>query len=73
MTRTAILLVRNLLHFVALACSTRASLAAEILILRKPLAFYVERKATPRRLNDTARIVLIVLARWIDWRQQLAR
>ena len=55
----------------ALACSTRASLAAENLFLRKHLAFYVERKAKPRRLNDTARIALVVLARLIDWRQLL--
>jgi hypothetical protein len=47
----------------ALACSTRASLAAENLFLRKQLAFYVERKAKPRRPNDTARIALVVLAR----------
>jgi hypothetical protein len=46
----------------ALACSTRASLAAENLFLRKQLAFYVERKAKSRRLNDTARIA----ARAID-------
>jgi putative transposase len=55
----------------ALACSTRASLAAENLFLRKQLAFYVERKVKPRRLNDTARIALVVLARLIDWRQLL--
>jgi hypothetical protein len=71
MIRTAILLVRDLLHFVALACSTRASLAAENVFLRKPLAFYVERKAKSRRLNDTARIALVDLARLIDWRQLL--
>jgi len=55
MIRTAVLLVRDLLHFVGLACSTRASLAAENLFLRKQLAFYVERKAKPRRLNNAAR------------------
>jgi putative transposase len=55
----------------ALACSTRASLAAENLFLRKQRAFYVERKAKPRRLNDTARIALVVLARLVDWRQLL--
>jgi transposase InsO family protein len=69
MIRTALLLVCDLLYFMALACSTRASLAAENLFLRKHLAFYVERKAKPRGLNDTARIALVVLARLIDWRQ----
>jgi putative transposase len=71
MIRTALLLVCDLLHFMALACSTRASLAAENLFLRKQRAFYVERKAKPRRLNDTARIALVVLARLVDWRQLL--
>jgi putative transposase len=71
MIRTALLLVSDLLHFVALACSTRASLAAENLFLRKQLAFYVERKVRPRRLNDAVRIALVVLARLIDWRQRL--
>jgi putative transposase len=56
---------------VALASSSQASLAAENLFLRKQLAFYVERKVKPRRLNDAARIALVVLARVIDWRQLL--
>lgn len=71
MIRTAILLVRDLLHFVALTCSSHNRLAAENLFLRKQLAFYVERKVKPRRLNDAARIALVVLARAIDWRQLL--
>jgi putative transposase len=71
MVRTALLLACDLLHLMALACSTRASRAAENLFLRKQLAFYVERKAKPRRLNDTARIALVVLARFIDWRPLL--
>jgi putative transposase len=71
MIRTALLLVRDLLHFVALASSSPTSLAAENLFLRKQLAFSVERKVKPRRLNDAARIALVVLARVIDWRQLL--
>ena len=71
MIRTALLLVRDLLRFVALTCSTHTSLAAENLFLRKQLAFYVERNVRPRRLDDAARIALVVLARVIDWRQLL--
>jgi putative transposase len=71
MIRSAILLVRDLLHFVALTCSSHNRLAAENLFLRKQLAFYIERKVRPRRLNDAARIALVVLARAIDWRQLL--
>jgi putative transposase len=71
MIRTALLLVRDLLHFVALTGSSRATLAAENLFLRKQLAFYIERKRKPRRLNAAARIALVVLARFIEWRQRL--
>jgi len=56
MFRTALLLARDLLHFVALACSSHKRLAAENLFLCKQLAFYVERKVKPRRLNDATRI-----------------
>jgi hypothetical protein len=71
MIRTALLLVRDLLHFVALTCSSHHRLAAENLFLRKQLAFDIERQVRPRRLNDAARIALVVLARAIDWRQLL--
>jgi hypothetical protein len=65
MIRTTLLLVRDLLHFVALGCSSHKRLVAENLFLRKQLAFYVERKAKPRRLNDATRIALTLLARVI--------
>jgi putative transposase len=71
MIRTALLLVRDLLHFVALTCASHTSLAAENLFLRKQLAFYIERNVRPRRLDDAARIALVMLARVIDWRQLL--
>lgn len=71
MIRTVLLLLRDLFHFVALTCSSHRPLAAENLFLRKQLAFYIERKVRPRRLNDAARIALVVLARSIDWRQLL--
>ena len=67
MIRTALLLVRDVLHFVALICSSHTILAAENLFLRTQLAFYVERKVRPRRLDDAPRIALVSLARVIDW------
>jgi hypothetical protein len=48
--------------------ASHASLAAENLFLRKRLACYIERKRKPRRLNAAARIALVMLARFIDWR-----
>ena len=71
MIRTALLLLRDLLHFAALTCSSHKRLAGENLFLRKQLAFYVERKVRPRRLNDATRIALTLLARLIDWRPLL--
>ena len=35
------------------------------------LAFYIERQVKPRRLDDAARIALVVLARVVEWRQLL--
>ncbi len=132
MIGTALLLVRDLLQFVALACTPHDRLAVENLFLRtansvapasaglwrvhasksvqictlenhqfmnvstrsnhtiragrrtaavgagqgfvtgsKQLAFFVERKVKPRRLNDATRITIVILARLIDWRQLL--
>ena len=71
MIRTALLLLRDLLSFAVLAGSSHKRLAAENLFLRKQLAFYVERKVRPRRLNDATRISLTVLAGLIDWRSLL--
>jgi putative transposase len=71
MVRTALLLVRDLLDFVALACSSHSRLAAENLFLRKQLACYLGRKVKPRRVDHATRITLAVLARFIDWRRVL--
>jgi hypothetical protein len=43
-------------------------LIAENLFLRKQLAFFTERKVKPRRI---ARLAMIALARFIDWRGAL--
>jgi hypothetical protein len=37
----------------------------------KQLAFYAERRVKPRRLDDATRLTLVVLARFIEWRQLL--
>jgi putative transposase len=61
----------DLLQFLSGAVRPRSSLVAENLFLRKQLAFYQERKAKPRRLTDTARLALVLWARWFDWRDAL--
>jgi hypothetical protein len=46
-------LVADGLRFFRLMLCSRAALSAEILFLRKQLAFYEERQVRPRRLNDS--------------------
>ncbi len=54
------------------AWSTRcATLAAENLFLRKQLAFYKERRIRPRRTSHPARLTLLWLSRWFNWRSAL--
>lgn len=51
--------------------SSRASLAAEVLFLRKQLAFYQERKIKPRRFDDSARLSMLLFAKLFDWKSAL--
>ena len=50
---------------------SQASLAAEILFLRKQLAFYQERKVKPRRFDDAARLSMLLLSKLFDWKNAL--
>jgi hypothetical protein len=50
---------------------SRTALSAEILFLRKQLAFYKERQVQPRRLNDSARFSLALWSRTFDWKNPL--
>ena len=61
-------IVYDLVHFLSLSLRGKASLAAENLFLRKQLAFYQERKVKPRRADDPARLTLVLLSRWFNWR-----
>ena len=59
------------LRFFLRALCSRAGLIAEILFLRKQLAFYQERQTLPRRLNDSARLSLVFWSRFFDWKDAL--
>src|SRR5260370_13568845 len=48
------------IQFLWLAVSSRAALSAEVLFLRKQLAFYQEGQVQPRKLTDAARFSLVV-------------
>src|SRR5450631_673164 len=47
------------------------ALSAEILFLRKQLAFYEERQTQPRRLTDRAHASLLFWSRLFDWKNAL--
>jgi len=61
----------DLLRFLLLGLRPKGSLAAENLFLRKQLAFYQERRIKPRRTSHPARLTLLWLSRWFDWRSAL--
>src|SRR5215467_5750831 len=64
-------LVADGLLFFCLLFRSRIALSAEILFLRKQLALYQERQVQPRRLNDSARVCLILWSRLCDWKEAL--
>lgn len=63
--------VEDGLRFFRLTIRSRTALSAEILFLRKQLAFYEERQMRPRRLNDSARFSLALWSRLFDWKNAL--
>jgi putative transposase len=54
-----------------LAVSSRAELSAEVLFLRKQLAFYQEHQVQPRKLTDAARFSLAPWSQLFNWRAAL--
>jgi putative transposase len=64
-------LASEALTFLPLMAYPQASLAAEILFLRKQLAFYQERKVKPRRFDDAARLSMLLLSKLFDWKNAL--
>jgi hypothetical protein len=57
--------------FQRLSLSSRATLSAEVLFLRKQLAFYQERQISPRRLTAAARFSVLLWSRFFHWRDAL--
>jgi hypothetical protein len=64
-------LVSQVLQFPRLTTRSQVALAAEVLFLRKQLAFYEERMIKPRRFDDAGRLSLLLLARLFDWKAAL--
>jgi hypothetical protein len=59
------------LRFLRLTVRSHSALSAEVLFLRKQLAFYKEREKQPRRLNNSARLSLVLWSQLFDWRSAL--
>jgi len=71
MAKTVFGLLINVLQFVGCALRSHSRLAAQNLFLRKQLALYLERRVKPRRAYNSTRLTLVVLSRFIEWRQCL--
>src|ERR1039457_2410504 len=65
-------LLRDGLQFMNVIARSRTAAAAEVLFLRKQLAYYQEHKICPRRLTDAARLSLVLWSRLFDWKEALA-
>ena len=48
--------------------SSSSTIRAENLVLRKQLAFYIERGIKPKRVDHATRVSLALLSRLFDWR-----
>jgi hypothetical protein len=59
------------IQFLWLAVSSRAELSAEVMFLRKQLAFYQEHQVQPRKLTDAARFSLVLWSQLFNWRAAL--
>ena len=71
MIRAALPLLTDLLQLLRSAFRSRAHLAAENLFLRKQLASYVERQVRPKRTDNATRVALVMLSRFVAWRELL--
>ena len=64
-------LILDGLRFLGATLRARSAVSAEILFLRKQLAFYQEHQVRPRRLTDSARFSLVFWSRLFDWKEAL--
>src|SRR5450432_563965 len=69
--RALSLVVFDLVRLAFLVARSHSTLAAENLFLRKQLALFLERKAKPRRADDSTRWMMAALSRMFPWREAL--
>jgi Integrase core domain len=65
-------LLRHGLQFMSVVARPRTGAAAEVLFLRKQLAYYQDHHIRPRRLTDVARLSVVLWSRLFDWKEALA-
>jgi hypothetical protein len=56
---------------IRLLLSSRAAVIAENLFLRKQVALFQERMEKPRRSTAATRALMVLLSRFLDWREAL--
>jgi putative transposase len=61
----------SLFLLIRLFLSSRAAVIAENLFLRKQLALFEERRVQPRRSTAATRALMVLLSRFLDWREAL--
>jgi len=64
-------LLSDALRFLRLMAHSHSCLAADILFLRKQLAFYQEHKVKPSRFDDAARLSMRLFSTFFDWKKAL--
>ena len=69
--RIVLQLLSDLAGIVPLAVRRQRALAAEILMLSRQAALYLERGAKPRRIDPVTRVRLALLSRFLKWRDAL--
>src|ERR1022692_1299555 len=60
-----------MLQFLNVATRSRKAVAAEILFLRKQLAYCQDHQIRPRRLTDATRLSLVLWSRLFEWKEAL--
>ena len=64
-------LLQDGLQFMNVIARSRTAVAAEVLFLRKQLAYYQDHNIRPRRLTDAAQLSLMLWSRLFDWKEAL--
>jgi putative transposase len=68
LARAVVGIISDILRLVVLFLRSSNAIRAENLVLRKQLAWYIERGIKPRRVDHATRVSLALFSRLFDWR-----